>query len=155
VDTNSSSSRPSFEGLGRALRWLREKRGEKQYEIAESAGITKAMLSAYETEKQRPTIDTLEKILTALEIDLGDLFDTLQVVNEIPAGMRYRRGRTGSQGSASKPGPEVDVKTILGDGFVGPAEEAAVRSMVDGYFRWLRVLRNRAASDPPSSRPLA
>ena len=135
--------RHSFEGLGRALRWLREKRGEKQYETAEAAGITKAMLSAYETEKQRPTIDTLEKILAALEIDLGDLFDTLQVVNELSVAKRFRKVRATSDNPTCDSGPGVDIKLILGDERVEPAEEDAIRAMVDGYFRWLRVLRRR------------
>jgi transcriptional regulator with XRE-family HTH domain len=144
-----SASPAPFDGLGRALRWLREKRGKKQYEVADEAGITKAMLSAYETEKQRPTLDSLEKILAALEIDLGDLFDTLQVVNERPAVPRYRwtgapRETLAGQVPAIVDGIAVDVRTILGDDRVEPAEEDAVRAMVEGYFRWLRVLRRRA-----------
>ena len=33
-------------GLGQALRWLRDRLGKKQYQVAEAAGITKGMLSA-------------------------------------------------------------------------------------------------------------
>src|SRR5882672_990497 len=36
-------------GLGQALRWLRERHGRKQYQVADTAGITKGMLSSYET----------------------------------------------------------------------------------------------------------
>src|SRR5579872_5495030 len=56
-----------FNGLGRALRWLRDRQGKRQYQVADAAGITKAMLSAYETGKQKPSLDTLEKILVSLE----------------------------------------------------------------------------------------
>src|SRR5215217_7445598 len=62
-----------FNGLGRALRWLRDRQGKRQYQVADAAGITKAMLSAYETGKQKPSLDTLEKILGALNGDLNDL----------------------------------------------------------------------------------
>ena len=40
---------PILNGLGQALRWLRDRQGKKQYQVAEAAGITKGMLSAYET----------------------------------------------------------------------------------------------------------
>ena len=58
---------PIFDGLGRSLRWLRERQVKRQYQVAAGAGITKAMLSAYETGKQNPSLDTLEKILDAAE----------------------------------------------------------------------------------------
>ena len=135
----------AFEGLGKALRWLREKQHKKQYQIAEDAGITKAMLSAYETGKQRPTLDTLEKILGALEVDLGDLFDTLQVVNERPDQMRYRRALTdrGDEFIADS-SLEVDARRILGESLIDPEEESAVTQMVRGYYHWIRFLRRRA-----------
>jgi transcriptional regulator with XRE-family HTH domain len=67
----------AFDNLGQALRWLRSRQHRKQYEIAEAAGITKAMLSAYETAKQNPSIETLEKILDALHSDLSELHNAL------------------------------------------------------------------------------
>src|SRR5215208_2257478 len=79
---------PIFHGLGRALRWLRDRQAKRQYQVAESAGITKAMLSAYETGKQKPSLDTLEKILAALDGDLNDLHNALQIVNERPEAIR-------------------------------------------------------------------
>ena len=81
-----------FNGLGRALRWLRDRQGKRQYQVADAAGITKAMLSAYETGKQKPTLDTLEKILVALECDLNDLHNALQIVNERPEAIRRPTG---------------------------------------------------------------
>lgn len=67
----------AFDSLGQALRWLRSRQHRKQYEIADAAGITKAMLSAYETGKQNPSIETLEKILDALHSDLSELHNAL------------------------------------------------------------------------------
>src|SRR6188472_1233818 len=96
-----------FHGLGRALRWLRDRQGKRQYQVADAAGITKAMLSAYETGKQKPSLDTLEKILTALECDLNDLHKALRIVNDQPEALgqsgvlreespAYRREEEGS-----------------------------------------------------------
>ena len=70
------AARPSAlrpERLGRALRGLRLSRGLKQYQAAEKAGITKAMLSAYETGKRLPSLRTLANYLHALDATLGDL----------------------------------------------------------------------------------
>lgn len=53
--------------IGPALRALREDRGLRQYVLAERAGITKAMLSAYENGKRRPSLGTLDRILAALD----------------------------------------------------------------------------------------
>ena len=60
-------------GLGPALRRLRMHRGLRQYEAARAAGVTKAMLSAYETGKRNPSIRTLDGLLAALDASLGDL----------------------------------------------------------------------------------
>ena len=78
----------TLKGLGRALRWLRDRQGKRQYQVADAAGITKAMLSAYETGKQKPSLDTLEKILAALECDLNDLHNAIQIVNDRPEAIR-------------------------------------------------------------------
>jgi len=93
---------PIFDGLGRSLRWLRERQVKRQYQVAAGAGITKAMLSAYETGKQKPSLDTLEKILDALVCDLNDLHNALQIVNGRPERMRNAGG--GSWLAADKTG---------------------------------------------------
>jgi len=70
----SEGDRPTpLSGLGSALRRLRMHRGLRQYEAARSAGVTKAMLSAYETGKRNPSIRTLDSLLAALDASLGDL----------------------------------------------------------------------------------
>lgn len=74
-----------FANLGPALRWLRCCRNRTQREVAHTAGITRAMLSAYETEKQQPTLDTLGRLLVALGIDL----DYLQEALELHQGRRW------------------------------------------------------------------
>jgi len=69
----------TFENLGQALRWLRNRQNRKQYQIAKAAGITKAMLSSYETGKQYPSMETLDKILGALHIDVAELDHALKL----------------------------------------------------------------------------
>lgn len=126
---------PVFQGLGKALRWLREKKGLRQYEAAARASITKAMLSAYETGKQHPSLDTLEKILGALDAELADLARALDLVNERgSAGRREAaRGRPRAVG-------EVDVRALLGVDELAPEEEEALAQMLGGFHRLIRYL---------------
>jgi DNA-binding XRE family transcriptional regulator len=78
----------TFTGLGQALRWLRERQTRKQYQVADLAGITKGMLSAYETGRQRPSLETLDKLLDTLGCDLNDLHNAIQIVNGRPEAIR-------------------------------------------------------------------
>jgi len=72
-----------LEVLGKALRWLREDRGMKQDDVAQVAGITRPMLSAYERGRVQPTLDTLDRLLGALECDLTALSQALKIVNSM------------------------------------------------------------------------
>ena len=136
-----------FNGLGRALRWLRDRQGKRQYQVADAAGITKAMLSAYETGKQKPSLDTLEKILAALECDLNDLHNALQIVNERPEAIRRTPGgrdpwqgypATGQEGGGDSGG---SVYRVLGLKRQLPAlEEQALSEMLEGFHKLVRYL---------------
>lgn len=137
----------AFEGLGKALRWIRDKQGKKQYQVADTAGITKAMLSAYETDKQKPSIETLEKIMTALAIDLADLFHALQVVNEVPRSAR-RDGLAGQdRGGFAATDPRPDVYAVLGlERPLATLEEEALAQMLAGFHQLLRHFHHELAA---------
>ncbi len=94
-----ASSAPVLTGLGQALRWLRERQVRKQYRVASDAGITKGMLSAYETGRQRPSLETLDKLLETLGSDLNDLHNALQIVNGRPELMKGWRDTTPGTGA--------------------------------------------------------
>ena len=141
-----------FSGLGKALRWLRDRQNHRQYQVADAAGITKAMLSAYETGKQKPSLDTLEKILTALECDLSDLHNALQIVNDRPDAIR-RSGSLGETWQAyrreskepAKEGAELNLYRILGlDRPLPPEEERALSEMLEGFHKMVRYLHSMA-----------
>jgi len=126
---------PVFEGLGKALRWLREKQERRQYELAGAAKVTKAMLSAYETGKQRPSLETLERILDALGADLAVLGDALDHVNERPRERPPETGAVVQRGG-------IDVCLLLGVQSLPAEEEASMRQMLDGFHRFLRYLHD-------------
>ena len=137
-----------FTGLGRAIRWLRDRQNTRQYQVADAAGITKAMLSAYETGKQKPSLDTLEKILTALECDLNDLHKALQIVNDQPEALSrsgmlreeslpYRREEEGEA--------HLDLYRVLGLSRQIPAEEErALSELLEGFHKMVRYLHSMA-----------
>ena len=68
------------ECLGRALRLLRTQRGLTQGAVANQAGITKAMLSTYETGKCFPAMQSLTAVLDALKCDFHSLQEALLLV---------------------------------------------------------------------------
>lgn len=147
----------AFQDLGKALRWLRTRQDRKQYEIAETAGITKAMLSAYETGKQNPSIETLEKILDALGVDLMDLHNALQVnhrdedqrVDENVAWGRFPRHPARPFGGSTR----SNLYAILDIDEPLPAEqEFAFSQMLAGFHSVVRHMykemrRNRLGED--------
>jgi transcriptional regulator with XRE-family HTH domain len=119
--------------------------------VAEAAGITKAMLSAYETGKQKPSLDTLEKILGSLDCDLNDLHNSLQIVNERPEAIRrpvgprdggwpgYRREPDASHGGEGG----GDVYRILGVSRPLPVqEEQALSEMLEGFHKLVRFFHD-------------
>lgn len=78
---------PGKKELGEALRFLRRRRNLLQKELAAAANISKGMLSGYERGQTRPTLVTLDKLLTALEADLCDLYCAVEMVHGRPAAV--------------------------------------------------------------------
>ena len=66
-----------FDQLGDVLRKLRERKGLQQQEVAKKAGLSRAMMSRYESGKVHPQLKTLERILVALDIEPGEFFEAL------------------------------------------------------------------------------
>ena len=76
-----------FVNLGRTLTLLRELRGRSQAWVAREAGIGKSQLSKYENGKELPKLDSLEKVLTALDVGHFEFFYTLYLVDRRAADL--------------------------------------------------------------------
>ena len=61
--------------VGRRIRELRLQQKLSQEKLALKAGIDRTYLAGVESGKRNATITSIEKIATALEIDLKDFFD--------------------------------------------------------------------------------
>ncbi len=70
-----------FRNVGLVLNLLRELRGMSQAQLARRAGIGKSQLSKYETGKELPKLDSLEKLLTALAMSHTDFFFVLDRID--------------------------------------------------------------------------
>ena len=80
----------AFRNLGKALVLLRELVGVSQSEVAIRAQIGKEQLSKYETGKELPRLDSLEKVLEALELNYWDFFYSLALIDEREAARDCR-----------------------------------------------------------------
>lgn len=78
----SDVSGTAFARLPQALRLLRKHRGWTQRELAAAVGFTVKQVSAYETGRQRPRIETLERILEQLEASARVLAQTMAAFDE-------------------------------------------------------------------------
>jgi transcriptional regulator with XRE-family HTH domain len=63
-----------FQNLGKALAHVRELKGFSQATVARRARIGKSQLSKYEGGRELPKLDSLEKVLRALEISAHQFF---------------------------------------------------------------------------------
>ncbi len=106
-----------FQGLHRALLWLRLEANRKQGEVAKAAGLTPAMVCAFEKGKRLPSIPSLGKILAALQADEHDLARALDAVNR--RGSPPAKRAASSEGREKPPptgqGLEADLGTVLED----------------------------------------
>lgn len=66
------SQRPQ-RALGKAIRQLREKRGETQEAVAHKAGVTAATYGLIERGQSNPTWATVRDVATALDVSISEL----------------------------------------------------------------------------------
>lgn len=82
-----------IEELGKALAILRAKHGKTQETVAQTAGITPSMISNYERGKEKPSLDSLWKILSAMDCSLIDLEAALRMAKGEPFPLRCENWR--------------------------------------------------------------
>ena len=79
--------KPRHDGLlqfvPEALKLIRQGAGLRQTDVSERSGLTKAMLSAYETGKTLPTLVSLTAFLVAIGKDLSDFQEVLDMVRKV------------------------------------------------------------------------
>jgi len=66
-----------------ALKLMRQGTGLRQAEVSKRSGLTKAMLSSYETGKTLPNLGSLVTFLLALDKDFSDFQEVLDMVRKV------------------------------------------------------------------------
>ncbi len=59
--------------LARNLRRLRHEKSWSQHDLAHEAKVRQALVSALEIAKANPTLESLDKIAAALDVDVADM----------------------------------------------------------------------------------
>jgi XRE family transcriptional regulator, regulator of sulfur utilization len=59
--------------VSKLLKEVREKRGLSMTELADKAGLSRAMISFIEHELRNPTLDTLLRVTAVLKIELANV----------------------------------------------------------------------------------
>lgn len=71
-------------GLSENLKALRKKRKISQKSLAQSSGVSYSMVSKLESgEQKNPSLDTLDKIATALNVTVSQLMDGTNIFDQI------------------------------------------------------------------------
>ncbi len=65
--------------LGARIKELRKAKGLSQEELSEKVGIDSKHLSRIEVGKSYPSLDTLERIANALNVEIKDLFEFMHL----------------------------------------------------------------------------
>lgn len=73
------------------LRKLRTERGLSQEKLAADAGVDRAYLGGMEREQENPSIDALDKVATALGVDLARLLELPAEDADRPAPLKPGR----------------------------------------------------------------
>lgn len=88
------------ERTGPALRMLRRRAGMTQREVAETAGISKNLVSNWETGSTGPSLNSLDKVLGVMGANLLDLHNTMRLLQGLPAETPSPSAAAGASGLA-------------------------------------------------------
>jgi transcriptional regulator with XRE-family HTH domain len=80
-----------LESIGPAIRLLRKKARLTQRDLAEASGVSKNILSNWETGATQPSMGSLIKVLEALDVDLLDFHHTIRQLTGKAAEARAKR----------------------------------------------------------------
>jgi transcriptional regulator with XRE-family HTH domain len=135
-----------FDNLGRTLALLRELRGRSQAWVAREAGVGKSQLSKYENGKELPKLDSLEKVLTVLDVGHFEFFYTLYLVDRRAADLSRESGKPrASRAPAGDEAAMDDEPAYLPPVFKGhpvlsePTDQAFTRVFADLLLLYRRV----------------
>lgn len=96
-------------GVAQQIRLFREQQNISQQSLAEAAGLSRNTLSLIERGKSSPTLDTLQKLADALQVDISALFRDFS-----RSGIVYDKADAGSNGASMGSAPDMGAYGIDG-----------------------------------------
>ncbi len=99
------------------------------------------MLSAYETGKHRPSLDTTERVLAAMGCDVIDLTNALQAVLIAQKASDEQEGKDGSGSKATPEQFTVMVPETLGVSRLVADEKEVLNLLLPGMLGLIRYLK--------------
>lgn len=104
---------------GQRIREARKSVNISQLELGERLGVSQAMIAQYENGTRNPKFETLQKIASALEIDVTELLQPLKVTEiDLGDGLKQRKEIHGEPGNKLTPEKEEAInKGLLLDSF--------------------------------------
>ena len=96
----------------RELKRLRNERGWSQQRLADESSVNKATINQVEQGKRSPTIETLEKLADALDVEVADFFPKAQIPLPLPDFAEQRQGA--GEGQEEGDGPHYTPYEALG-----------------------------------------
>ena len=152
-----------FANLGMTLSLLREIRGKSQSRVAREARIGKSQLSKYENGRELPKLDSLEKILRVLKVDMFEFFYTLYLVDGRAAALAEPGVSAAGSGGGAAPAAPASAGALTGPLYLPPlphehpllegaTDQAFARVFADLLVLYRRVFEQVVLA-PRSGRP--
>jgi transcriptional regulator with XRE-family HTH domain len=145
-----------FDNLGLTLSLLRELRGKSQARMAREASIGKSQLSKYENGKELPKLDSLEKLLNALQVSHFEFFYTLYLIDRRSADLAVPEST--AEGWADVPAAHSAEASLYmpafaaGNTLLGDSTDEAFRQVFAGLLQlYRRVLEQTVLSGARAS----
>jgi len=117
------------------LKAIREERGFSRARVAALSGLNPATITRIENGQRSPTVETLEKLATALDIEVADFFPKVvqaSLFEEVDAPRRRASGRSSSE----------KVAGAYGDDFYGDEQPPGMEMEFTEYVFRLEDLIN-------------
>lgn len=116
--TTESPGKPADDRFAERLRLIREERGLRLADLEEKTGVSRGFLSELERGKKTPTLDTLKKLASGLQVSIQDLVgdeerpaEGSSSIEGMPPGLREFVEDMRSRGT---PIPKEHVAMLLG-----------------------------------------
>jgi transcriptional regulator with XRE-family HTH domain len=142
-----------FAELGAAIKLLRVERKVTQQELEKLAKLGKGLISRYERGASTPNFTTVERILTALDVDLAELLQAIGRIQSLGVEVPDLRERERRPSRQLRYGGRKMLVSFEVDTTVTAGELAELREMVEGLESMLMVASTQAGSGRRKASP--